>query len=225
MKKMDMKSNLGFNPWSAILTKPKETIQAIVEFNPNYHLLLLSMIYGFSALLGLAQNLKLGEKLDFISIIIPAIILAPLWGYIAFSVSSWFVFFTGKWIGGKAPFKHIRAVAAWSNVPAIVSAFMWLLLLFIFGHGIFQDFATKPELSAAQVWTVFSIMFVQLIASIWSLVIYINALAQVQQFSILRAISNIILSFLVVLAIIVLFSLIFKWTCAPFFNAPKLVNL
>lgn len=222
MRKKDIKSKLDFNPWSAILTKSKKTIQAIVKINPNFHLLLLSFIYGFGAILGLAQNMKLGEKLDLISIIIPTIILAPLWGYIAFSVSSWFVFFTGKWLGGKAPFKHIRAAAAWSNVPSLVSSLLWILLIAFFGLKLFGDFTVKATFTTSQIWMVFSVMFVQLVASIWSLVIYINALSQVQNFSILRAISNIILSALVVIIILLIIVLVVKGGCSHFFDSPKL---
>jgi hypothetical protein len=214
-----MESKLDSNPWRGILTKPRVTIKAIVGYDPNYHLLLLSMIYGFSAILGIAQNLKLGEKLDIISIIIPALLISPIWGYLFFSISSWFVFFTGKWLGGKAEYKHIRAALAWSHVPTIVTDFLWILMIIFFGKALFQDLS-KVVSSTLQIWGLFSILFLLLIASIWSIVIYINTLSEVQKFSILRTISNLILSTLLVAIIAIIIALVSKWTCSAFFNTP-----
>ena len=220
-----MNSKLGINPWLSILTKPRETIKAIIEFNSNYRLLILSMIYGFSAILGATQNLKLGNKFDFIAIIISVVILAPLWGYLSFSISSFFIYFTGKLIRGKGKYKDIRAVAAWSSVPFIVSSLLWIVLLFIFGAGVFNNFANKELLSTGFIFILFAIMFVQLIASIWSLIIYINALAEAQNFSILRAILNIILSAIAVGILVIIIGCISKWTCSSFFDSPVLVML
>ena len=220
-----MKSKLGLNPWLSILTKPRQTIKAVVEFNANYHLLLLSILYGFSAILGIAQRFKAGEKLDFMSIIIPAIILAPVWGYIIFSVSAWFVYITGKILKGKAKYRHIRAAIAWSNVPSIVSCILWGFLIFSFGGNLFGNFATKETFTTGQVWSIFSVMFVMLIVSIWSLVIYINALAEVQKISIMKAILNIIMAAVVVLIITFLIALILNLKCSSFFDSSSLVLL
>ena len=218
-----MAGNLELNPWLSILTSPRKTIRQIVEYDPNYRLIILSAIYGFSALLGIAQNLKLGDKLDVYMIIIPAIILAPLWGYILFSVSSWFILFTGKWLGGKATFKQVRAATAWANVPSIVNVLMWILLMIAFGSSLFQDVVNKTALPPGKIFVVFSIMLVQLVASIWSLVIYINAIAEVHMFSILRAIFNIIIAMIIVGIIsFIIFSAV-KWTCGAFFDQPLLV--
>lgn len=220
---MESKSKLGFNPWLSILKKPRETIRAIIGFNSNYHLLLLSIIYGFSAVLGIAQKFKVGEKLDFMSIIIPAIILAPIWGYIMFSISAWFVFITGKLIKGKAEYKHIRAAIAWSNVPSFVSGILWILLILTYGGNLFDNFANKETFSTSQVWGIFSVMFVLFIISIWSLVIYINALAEVQKFSIFKAILNVIMTTTIVIIISFLITFIVRWTCSSFFDSPNLV--
>lgn len=220
---MESKSKLGFNPWKSILTKPRETIRGIIEYNSNYHLLLLSIIYGFSALLGIAQKFKVGEQLDFISLIIPVILLAPIWGYIVFSVGAWFVYLTGKLIKGKAEYKHVRAAIAWSNVPSIASGVLWVLLMVAYGRNLFSDLATKETLSTGQVWGIFSALFVMFIISIWSLVIYINALAEVQKFSVLKAILNIILSTIVIILISFLITLALRWTCSSFFESPTLV--
>jgi hypothetical protein len=215
-------SQLGQNPWFSILKEPKKTIRRIVDFNPNHRLLILSIIYGFCVLLGFAQQLKLGEKMSLISIIASAIIFSPIIGYIFFSFSSWLIYYTGKLIKGAASFKQIRAAIAWSNVPVVVNLLGWIVLILIFKKMIFEDFS-KEILSSAKLSVFFAVVFVQMIASVWGIVIYVNALSEVQGFSILYAILNILFGIVAVFLIFFLISLLFTWTGIAF--AEPLVSL
>ena len=76
-----MSGKLDMNPWFSIWVRPRRTIQAIVDYNPNYRLGILSAIYGFSALLGLAQSFSMGDIFGMISILIFTVILSPIWGW------------------------------------------------------------------------------------------------------------------------------------------------
>lgn len=209
-----MKKEKSFNPFKTILTKPKETILQVVKINPNYKLWLLCFIYGFVSILGFSQSVSLGYRLNFFLIILACLILATLWGYIAFSVSSFFVYITGKWLKGVANYKSIRAAFAFSNVPMIVNIFIWILLIFVFQDKIFKDFPTSYILTKFEMIILFTALFIQLIISVYVIVLYINTIAAVQNFSILRSIFNIILSlvlaFVITLIISFLFYLIFK---------------
>jgi len=70
-----------------------------------------------------------------------AIILSPLWGYIIFSISSYFIYFSGKWISGEAKYKEVRSAIAWSNVPMIGNIILWIGLFIVFGTTIIKDFS------------------------------------------------------------------------------------
>lgn len=219
-----MTSGIGLNPWRSILTKPKQTIRMIVDYNPNYRLMILSAIYGFSSLLGIAQNLRLGDNLDSLSIIILSLILAPLWGYLLFSLSSWFLFICGRWLKGAATFKEIRAALAWSKVPMLASIVLWIMLIILFKKELFQSNGSQEVFSGFKIILLLSILMVQLIASIWSIVIYINALAEVQRFSILRAIGNIILVIIVTALFFMIIFAILKWMGIALITPSTLVN-
>jgi hypothetical protein len=212
---------LKINPWISIWTKPRETIREIVKFNPNYRLLFLSTIVGFFSLLGIAQQWNLGEKLSFFSIIISVIILAPLFGFLTFTISSWFVFFTGKLLKGQGKCKEIRSAIAWSNVPLIVSCLLWILFLGVYSALAFKMPIRQLELD---IFILFGIL-VQTVISVWIIVIYVNVLAEVQKFSILSSIFNIILSSILVFIVTVLILLISMWACSAFFDEPVLVFL
>ena len=119
-----MPAPIGFNPWIKMWLKPKESIRKIINYNPNHRLLVLSYLYGFVSLISLSQSMAVGSAINVILMLIICLIVAPIWGYLVFSFSSLFIFYTGKWIHGSANYKQIRAAIAWSNVPMALR-FLW----------------------------------------------------------------------------------------------------
>ncbi len=104
------------------------------------------------------------------------------------------VVFTGRWIKGQGDFQKTRAAYAWSCVPLAVGDLFWLILLMVFGSSLFVNPSPEMELSMGQSSLILALLFGKMVFSVWSLVIYLNALAEVQQFSIFRAIGNVIIA-------------------------------
>jgi hypothetical protein len=202
---------LKCNPWFAIWVKPKGTIQEIVDYNPNYRLGILSAIYGFISLMGISQSFSYGFVLGFFPLIIASIIFSVIWGYFLFSLASFFVYFVGRWLKGQANYKQVRASVAWSTVPMVVNLIIWIVLLVLFQDKIFKDFYNNVPLDAVTSTMLFAFMLIQLILSIWSLVIYINCLSQVQKFSIIRSIFNIIISGIFLMVSVFVFFTVIGW--------------
>jgi hypothetical protein len=182
------------NPWLTIWRHPRATIARIVAENPNRSLWLLAGIYGFCALMNLFQSMALGSALSTLGILILAIILAPFYGYISFSIWSWFVTWVGKWFKGHGSFTTIRSAYAWSCVPIVLNIPLWVLMVIIFGHQLFLNFPDAHLLPSSQVLLLFIILIAKVVLAIWSLVIYLNALAEVQKYSVLRAILNVVVA-------------------------------
>ena len=183
---------LKTNPWLSIWTRPRETIRAIVSENANKGLWWLAAIYGFSSLLNSFQSFGLGASMGAFPIFLLALIFSPIWGYVLFAIWSAFVCWTGKWLKGRGDFQSVRAAYAWSCVPLVVSAFLWFVMMGLFGVTLFLPGDHLLTNSAA--FLLLAILFAKVILAIWSLVIYLNALAEVQQFSILRSIGNVVIA-------------------------------
>lgn len=180
------------NPWISIWTKPRQTISEIISTNPNRSLWVLSAIYGFSALLNLFQSGSIGYNP--LAVFIFAAILAPFWGYFVFAVWSWVVMFIGKLFKGQGNYQTIRAAYAWSNVPLILNIPIWILMGLMYGRQLFLNFPDGYLLTNGAVTVLFFLLMGKVVLSIWSLVIYVNTLAVVQQYSILRSIGNIVVA-------------------------------
>ncbi len=182
------------NPWFSIWTQPRATIAQVVAENPNRSLWGLAWIYGFCSLMNMFQSMVLGTALGMIAIVILAAILAPFWGWINFSVWSWVVHGIGKWFKGRGTFQTVRAAYAWSCVPILLNIPLWLLMVVLFGHQLFLNYPDAHLIPQGTVAILFVILVIKVVLAIWSLVIYLNALAEVQGYSILKAILNIVVA-------------------------------
>lgn len=197
---------MGMNPWATMWVRPRETIQEITTVNPKYGFWPLAWIYGFPLLLQIAQNAYLGKYLPAYAIVLIAIILACLAGFIGISIVSGLMLWTGKWIKGGSNYYEMRAAIAWSNVPNIVTCITWIILTLIFGRGLY--FNTFPEASFVgwQYGIVFIMFIIQLIMAIWSLVIFFKSVSEVQGFSVWKAILNGIFTFVILFIVITVIS-------------------
>src|SRR5476651_721160 len=111
-----MAGKLTLNPWKEIWLRPRETIRAIVNFNPKYRFLVLSFIYGLPLALNFAQSGSFTETIPLWSILLASAVIAPFVGALGIYVCALLLFWTGKWIGGAGNFPKIRAAVSWSNV-------------------------------------------------------------------------------------------------------------
>jgi hypothetical protein len=190
------------NPWFGIWTEPRQTIRSIVKTDPKFGFVVLSAIYGLPMALNLAQNFSLGNVLPVWAILIGSLIVCTFLGMIGISISTWLLQFTGRWIGGKGSFQTIRTAVTWSNVPNIVSILMWIVLLGIFNGAVFNKQFSETQFIGYEAGIVFVIFLLQAIVSIWGFIILLQGLGEVQGFSAWKALLNVLIPFVIVVAII-----------------------
>lgn len=206
---MKREKELALNPWTQIWISPREVIRKIVEFNPKFRFFILSAIYGFPVLLSAAQNLSLAETLPLVGIVSIAIVLSVFVGIIGFAISSALLFWAGKWIGGSATYLELRAAVSWGNVPNIVSVLMWILLIANFGNVLFLSDFSQMTFPRYQVAILFFAFTLQTVVAIWSFIVTLKTISEVQGFSIWKALLNFMIVFVMVVLVIWLVAGIF----------------
>lgn len=180
---------LNINPWTKIWTSPKETIQAIIAHRPSYQLGLMCMIYGFVWCLSSAQSFYLGDVYSLLAIVIGSLLLAAPIGYVILSLTAGFFWIAGRLFKGTAPFQHIRAAVAWSNVPVAVTLLIWLVLIGLQGNDLFAF----PAALSGQFSIVDILATIQSAMGVWSVVILVGMIAQVQRFSNWKAFASLVI--------------------------------
>ena len=141
-----------------------------------------------------AQAMSLGTSYNLVSIILGCLFLSLFAGMILITVSSGLLFMTGKWIGGAASFLQIRCAVSWSNITNLVSVFMWVSLVAVFQQELFTDLFVTASFTQKESMLLTGIFLIQTVMSIWSLVILVQSLAEVQGFSSWKSILNILVS-------------------------------
>lgn len=206
-----MAKQLNVNPWVKMWTKPRETIRAIVQRDPKFRIFWLAGIYGFPLVLHLAQSSSLSESVSLPIIVILALLLSVPIGMISFTISSALVYWVGKMLKGEGSFFGIRAAIAWSNVTNIGTIITWLFLIGAFGAQLFfRAFTEMPFRGAAAIYANCAFL-TQAVLSVWSFVLLIRGLQEVQKYSVWRAIVNIVLPFVIVSVLMWILMVIYMW--------------
>ena len=204
-----MGDKLSINPWLTIWTRPRETIRAIVQFNPGHLFPLLCLIYGFPLLLQMAQNFSLGDRFPMGGIIVGALIGGIFAGVIGMSMASALFYWTGKWIGGEGSYQNVRSAVAWSNVPNLVNILVWIVNMVSFGDRLFTRGFIETPFVGGELTVIYFASLVQVVIAIWGFIIFLKALGEVQGFSAWKALLNVLIPFFVLLiGVTILFWLI-----------------
>ncbi len=197
------------NPWLFMWTKPRTTIQQIIDSNPEHLVGVLAILAGFSRALDRASNRNLGDSMELPFIIMLALFTGMIVGTLTLAIGSILIRWTGKWLGGQASSKDIRAAMAWSYVPIIWALIFWGLEIIIFGKELFTSEAPLLESSPSMLYLYTSLASIETIISIWAFAIFILCLGQVQKFSTWKALVNAVLAGLVFIVPLVLIPLFF----------------
>jgi len=177
-----MMHKMNLNPWVTMWTNPRKTIREIVNIAPRKGMFLLAFFFGLQYLLNLAHTMSIGQNFSPLMILISAVILAPLIGYFWFYVFGGCLYWTGKLFKGQGKFFQILSSVAWSSIPYILNVLMWFLFLVTSTFTIF--------VKNSEGFTFFFINFITLITAIWSLVLVIKCIKEVQDFSYWKSIGN-----------------------------------
>ncbi|GGB03606.1 Yip1 family protein [Agarivorans gilvus] len=192
------------NPWFSMWTKPRATIQQIIDNNPQHLVLLLAAVSGFAELLEQARVKSLGDRLEWPYIVVATAVLGPITGIISLYLGGALIRWVGSWLGGEASAQEIRAAIAWASVLTIWGLLLWLPELALFGQDLFTTATPKIDASLSLGFALLGFSLVEIILGLWALVVLLKCLGQVQGFSVWKALANLVLAFLVIMVPIML---------------------
>ena len=146
-------------------------------------------------------------ELDFSSIY-SVVIFRGILGWLVFYIFTSLLSFTGEWIGGKAEGGQYRTVLAWSMIPAIVGLFLLIPGYMIFGNDLFYNTQEIYQFEDISSYIGFRILY--FILNLWSVIIFIKGIKIIQNFSTLRAVGNLFLPSLALVAVFFILLFIFN---------------
>ena len=187
-----------------VLTSPIRAFQFINTYQYEKHLHVLLFLAGIVKSFDRAVEKNMGEETSLWGVLAMAVIMGGLFGWISFYIYSFLVSWTGKWLNGVANTDAVLRVFAYSTLPSSLGLVVLLIQIAIFGKDIFTNDAILTDATTLSSIIVYGTLFLQISLSVWSLVLLVIGIAEVQKFSIGYAILNVILPGLLLLAFVAL---------------------
>lgn len=196
--------------FTKIWTSPRLVFKYINDSGHSKSVWPLLVLAGISSTFDNASTRNLGDDLSLLAIIAISVIAGGLLGWISFYIYAYLLNWTGKWLKAQGNVDSLIHMLAYSSIPTIVGVLFLIIQIGLYGNGIFQsdfDLSTRGLTGAALLWLTF---WGELILGIWALVLFIVGLSEVQKLSVLKAILNALLPFIVIVVPIAIIVFIVK---------------
>lgn len=185
--------------FTKIWTTPRMVFKYIEAYKYEGDQTTLLVIAGIAGALQRASDRSVGDDSDLVMIIITCLIAGVLTAFIFYPFYALLVSWTGKWLKGKADTASVLRVFAYSSIPSILTLILTVLTMLFLGKELFVSETSLLFESTPHTIIFLVLLIPQVILAIWSLVLFVIGLSEIQQFSILKAVFNGILPILVLI--------------------------
>ena len=188
--------------FTKIWTSPRKIFKYIVDRNYKKYVVILLILSGISHAFSQAIDKGMGDKLPIIPIILICIIGGGLFGWLSFYIAAILLSWTGKWLKGKGTTDSILTIISYAMIPSIVAMVLLIPQICIFGADLFKANSDLEGASALSLILLLITGVLQIILAIWTFVLWIIGISEVQKFSIGKSILNMLVPGLLLLAIV-----------------------
>lgn len=184
----------GPNPWLAIWVRPARTMRHLLATRPlagTFPIVWLSMYEGF---LGRAADSSRGETTSVAGILARMLVPSLIVAFLYLRVFGLAVRWTGRWLGGAASARAIRAALTWPHVLGASLLLLWPVRYLLLGEETFHAGPARAETDGLVFWSLVALEVVQLAVGTWWVRVQAGCLAEAQGFSFWRALANLALA-------------------------------
>ncbi len=173
--------------FSKIWIQPRKVFRFIHGTGYNNYFYLLLIVAGIIS--AFQRKLDKGiEQDDVVRVVVMSVFFGGLFGWITTYVYASLISFTGKWLDGKAKTHRILRTLAYANIPFVCSIFIHLIQLYLIKYDVLSTSFSENE----QVALGYGFIAAKAILTLWTVVLYVIGIAEVQGFSIMNAILNLV---------------------------------
>lgn len=206
----DTKSNLISEKklFTKIWTSPREVFKFVNTYKYDKHTTILLILAGISKAFDRASMNNMGDKFSLLGLIAFCIIIGGIFGWITYYIYSALISWTGKWLNGKGNTDSILRVLSYALIPTIISLLLLIPEIVIYGNEIFK---WEGDISSGGIISnliVYGSIFLEFALGIWSIVLCVIGISEVQKISIGKSILNLILPAIVIMTPILIIVLV-----------------
>lgn len=204
-----MMNNTGLARWNGILTRPRQTINWILEKKPS-QLLMLTFIFlvGVFKEVGKAKPKDYSETSDLIDFLSTILLHGGLMQIITYTLFIWGVNFCSSWFGGEGNFKRTQVALTWTLFLLFISVFVLTVFTYSFSDSdiFFTDLPIIYQRDFLLTYkSIYAIIYIILV--VWYIVLIIIAISEVQKLSIWQSIGSLVCGLLVITVPLIIITL------------------
>jgi hypothetical protein len=184
--------------FTQIWLHPRKVFKYINDNQYDRYVYLLLALAGISNGFDRAVDRNLGDSMSLWGIIGFSVIAGGLLGWISYYLYAGLISLTGKWLKGVGNTSSILRAFSYALIPSICAITLLLLQMSIFGRELFQSGWEFSSGGLLPILIYYSTIVVDLILGVWTFVLVVIAVSEIQQFSIAKSILNMLIAILVI---------------------------
>lgn len=195
-----------------IWTSPRLIFKFINDYKYDKFVTILLILAGMTRAFDRASSENMGDELPLIAILAICIFIGGVFGWLTYYIYAALMSWTGKWLNGQGNTSSLFRMTAHAMIPSIFGLILLIPQITLFGNGIFQSDLDIYSSGITSIIVFYSTLFLEITFGIWTLVLFVIGISEVQKLSIGKSILNMILPGLIILVPIMIIALIVRFT-------------
>ena len=196
--------------FTEIWTSPRKVFRYLNERNYDKYVTILLVLSGISSAFTQAASKNMGDKMSISVIIGICIISGGLFGWLIYYIYAALTSWTGKCLKGEGNTKSILRTISHAMIPSVIALGLLIPQISIYGNEVFKSDGEIISAGLISNILVYLSMFLEFVLAIWTIVLLVIGISEVQKFSIGKSMLNMLMVGLVVVIPIFLIILSFK---------------
>lgn len=185
------------SPLLTIWIRPRETVRRLAASDPTTAVIVVAWLSGMVDTLqtsAMKGNTKAGWGPFVVGM---AVLAGPLFGFAHFCGAGRLLAMIGGWLGGRSDVASTRMALAWGSVPEVAGLALWIPALASFGEELFMRETPSLDGHPWALLLMAAFFLLQGVLYVWSWVLKLAALAEIQGISAGRAFWAIVLAWMI----------------------------
>lgn len=183
--------------FNLIWLQPRRVYRYIITHKYDKWVLILVILAGIASALENISATDFGSRVSLFAVAGISILIGFMFGWLSFMIYSALVSLTGKWIGGDADYTSILRVIAYAQIPTLFIIMISLTQLFTLGSTEMTEELFFNLNKPMQVFAI-GLFGSELLLSLWSFILSVVGISLLQNFSLLKAVFNLVLPILII---------------------------
>lgn len=187
---------------------PRMVFKYLNDSRYDKYVYILLIFAGIIKAFDRAESKNMGDDLPLIFIISICIIFGGLLGWVSYYIYVALMSWTGKWLNGQGDTKSLLRMTSYAMIPSILALVLLIPQIGIFGNGLFQSEVDMYSYGMFSIVIYFFTLLLEVVLGVWSLIIFVIGISEIQKISIGKSILNMLLPVFIIIVPIALIAFV-----------------